>query len=182
MAQPQAGNGQRVTGCYFCNHKKQDFDMAIIPKNRPKHKLPMTVMDRVAELISAVVLLTATTFFLIGYSAISDSIPMQYDFSGNVSRMGSKSELLLLLGVLIVIYAGLTVLQRYPHVYNYLVEITEENAERQYSLAVRMIRWLKLMMVSLFSMILVQASYPDVLSETVMFTGVILFVIATSFR
>ncbi|GJQ32157.1 MAG: hypothetical protein HBSAPP04_09960 [Ignavibacteriaceae bacterium] len=104
---------------------------------------------------------------------------MQYDFSGNVSRMGNKNELLLLLGVLILLYAGLTILQRYPHTYNYLVDITEGNAPRQYSLAVRMIRWLKLMMVGLFSLLLLQSAFPEVISESLMFAGVILFIIAT---
>lgn len=153
--------------------------MALIPKNRPRLKIPMTLMDKVSEAASALIVGITAILFLLRYQVISSEVPMQYDFSGNVSRMGSKSELLLLLGVLILLYAGLTILQRYPHSYNYLVDITEGNAVRQYSLAVRMIRWLKLMMVGLFSLLLLQSAFPEAISESVMFTGVILFIIST---
>ncbi len=153
--------------------------MALIPKNRPKLKIPLTVMDKVSEAVSALVVFITTVLFLFRYQAIAAEIPMQYDLTGKVSRIGNRSELFLLLGIMIILYAGLTVLQRFPHIYNYLVEINENNAARQYSLAVRMMRWLKLMMVGLFSLLLLQSAFPEVISETLMLTGAVIFVIAT---
>ncbi len=153
--------------------------MALIPKNRPRLKIPMTVMDKVSEAASALIVGLTTILFLFRFKSISSEVPMQYDLTGKVSRMGSRSELFLLLGVLIVLYFGLTLLQRYPHTYNYLVDITYDNARRQYSLAVRMMRWLKLMMVGLFSLLLLQSAFPEVISESLMLTGTVVFILAT---
>lgn len=153
--------------------------MALIPNNRPKLKIPMTVMDKLSEAFSALIVGLTALIFLFRFQTIASEVPMQYDFNGEVTRMGSRSELFLLLGILIILYAGLTLLQRYPHIYNYLVDITEENALRQYSLAVRMIRWLKLMMVGLFSLLLLQTVFPAFISKGSMLAGIVLFVIAT---
>jgi len=50
-------------------------------------------------------------------------------------------------------YVGLTYLNRFPHIFNYLTDITSDNARRQYTVATRMIRYLKFGLVIVFGYI-----------------------------
>jgi len=47
----------------------------------------------------------------------------------------------------------MTILNKYPHVFNYQSEITDENALHQYTNATRLIRFLKLTIVIIFGLI-----------------------------
>ncbi|MCX6153099.1 MAG: hypothetical protein NT007_02945 [Candidatus Kapabacteria bacterium] len=57
---------------------------------------------------------------------------------------------------MLIIYGLFTILERYPHIYNYVVEIIDENAEAQYTAAVRFLRILKLEICLLFSFVIQQ--------------------------
>jgi hypothetical protein len=50
-----------------------------------------------------------------------------------------------------VLYLLLTIINFFPHAFNYLKEITEDNALNQYTLATKMIRVLKLSILLIFS-------------------------------
>jgi hypothetical protein len=53
----------------------------------------------------------------------------------------------------LILYAALTMLSRFPHVFNYPWHITEENARRQYLLSRRLVSAVKLSMVLMFAYI-----------------------------
>lgn len=53
-----------------------------------------------------------------------------------------------------IIYFGLTQLNKYPHIFNYITKITEDNAQKQYTIATRMFRFLKLAILVIFSLII----------------------------
>jgi len=57
------------------------------------------------------------------------------------------------LGSNLVLYVGLTILNLFPHIFNFPVRITPRNAEKQYRNATQTIRWLKVLMVVLFAYI-----------------------------
>lgn len=148
-------------------------------KDRPRHIIPLSVVDRVVEGVTAIVLLAITVIFLFRYPSVDDKVVMHYDLTGNIDRMGDKSRVFFFFGILILIYVGMTFAQRFPHSFNYLTEITEENAKRQYSTAVKMIRWLKLMMVVLFSFIILKTIFPRDISDEFFFAVIITFIAAT---
>ncbi|MCA0387273.1 MAG: DUF1648 domain-containing protein [Bacteroidetes bacterium] len=148
-------------------------------KNRPRIELESSVADKIVEVVSATVLLTISVLFLFQYPSVDERLPMHYDFSGNVDRMGDKAELFFLFGILILLYTGMTIAQRFPHSFNYLTEITRENALRQYTTAVRMIRWLKMMLVCLFSFIIAKTIFPAYISDEVFFAVIITFIVIT---
>lgn len=64
-----------------------------------------------------------------------------------------------------VIYIGLTALNKYPHIFNYMTTITEFNAQRQYALATRMLRFIKLAILIIFLLIIL-FTYLTVISVT----------------
>ncbi|GAB1443385.1 hypothetical protein MASR2M39_22250 [Ignavibacteriales bacterium] len=148
-------------------------------KDRPRHIIPLSVVDRVVEGVTAIVLLAITVIFLFRYPSVDDKVVMHYDLTGNIDRMGDKSGVFFFFGILILIYVGMTFAQRFPHSFNYLTEITEENAKRQYTTAVKMIRWLKLMMVVLFSFIILKTIFPRDISDEFFFAVIITFIAAT---
>ncbi|WP_322019918.1 SdpI family protein [Clostridium butyricum] len=60
---------------------------------------------------------------------------MHYNFNGEVDTYGSKSSMLILLFIDVICYIGIALLSKYPEVYNYCVEINEENREKQFLMA-----------------------------------------------
>jgi uncharacterized membrane protein len=85
------------------------------------------------------------------WTGLPEIIPIHFNLRGELDGYGSKNTVLFLLPVMAFLYVMLTIAARYPHVYNYLVEITEENAAAQYKLAVRLVRTLKLEVMGLFT-------------------------------
>ena len=57
----------------------------------------------------------------------------------------------------LVLYIGLTVLERYPQLYNYPVQITRDNIKIQYRLARTLITTLKLATTIIFMLIIASA-------------------------
>lgn len=117
---------------------------------RPKLKLPWTKTEKWFETIALIGLWGP--ILLLGYywNNLPDSIPQHYNFAGEVDAWGDKSTLLLLIGINAILWLGLTILSRYPHIYNYLTEITEQNAPRQYQLARQLIIFVKAVVTLLF--------------------------------
>jgi hypothetical protein len=64
--------------------------------------------------------------------------------------LAKKTTLLLLPIIATVMVVGITLLSRIPHQFNYLVKITPKNAFQQYSNAVKMMRYLKLVILVIF--------------------------------
>ena len=81
-------------------------------------------------------------YFLVGSLGLASELPMQYSFDGEVSRTGSVTEARVTVAVLGVVPIGLIVLARFPHTFNYLVAITEDNKLRQYRNASQMMIWI----------------------------------------
>lgn len=94
--------------------------------NRPKIKVERTGVDTLLEITALI--LTAT--------------PIPY----LILNRETNPELIILAAVMIVEFLAFTVIQRFPHTFNYLVRITEENAETQYRIAVTMMGWMNLIL------------------------------------
>ncbi len=123
---------------------------------RPRLNLQLSSADKFLELIGLVALLGMWVMVVQAYDTIPDTIPVHYNMQGEADRWGAKENILGLPIVATVLYVGLTVLNRFPHLYNYLTEITPANARRQYIIATRMIRVLKLMVVIVFGLLVLK--------------------------
>lgn len=117
---------------------------------RPKIPLHFNWFDYLSEVLSFLTLACIIGLYLWRYEDLPDEIPLHYNLSGKADRFGSKNELWILLLVTILIYLSLTVLKKFPHIFNYPIEITSINASYQYTLAVRMLRILKLIILLIF--------------------------------
>lgn len=123
---------------------------------RPKIKPALTTADKVFENLGVVVIVAIWYGIITNYGLLPDIIPIHFNGAGKADGYGAKSNILILPIIATVIYLGLTQLNKYPYVFNYAVKITEENALRQYTLATRMIRYLKCIVVMIFGFISLQ--------------------------
>jgi len=87
------------------------------------------------------------------YIELPDIIPTHYNGAGEADGFGGKGNILTLPLVATILFIGLTVLNKFPHVFNYPTDITKQNALRQYTNATRLIRYLKLIVVIIFGLI-----------------------------
>lgn len=93
---------------------------------------------------------------MISYSELPDIIPIHFNGAGLADRFGEKGNILILPLIATAIFTILTILNRFPNLFNYPITITKDNAFRQYLNATRMIRYLKLMIVAVFGFITIQ--------------------------
>ncbi len=117
---------------------------------RPKITLIPTNADKLVELLGWLILLALCTLTINHYSALPDTIPTHFNAAGEADGFGSKVSIIALPVIASVLFIGLTLLNRYPHSFNYPTAITQDNALRQYTLATRMLRYLKLVLLLVF--------------------------------
>ncbi|MDN4166082.1 DUF1648 domain-containing protein [Cytophagales bacterium LB-30] len=124
--------------------------------DRPQLRIPLQLSDWILESFALVALLFTVYVVFKHYGALPDTIPSHYNAMGEPDDFRSKSLLFVLLGISVFQYLLLTGLSRIPHHFNYLEEITPENAYSQYSKALKIVRISKLGVVLLFGYILWQ--------------------------
>ena len=120
---------------------------------RPKIKIKYKTADWLFE-ISAWLIFTILWWLTISnFQGLPDSIPTHYNAAGIPDDYGPKSSVFFLPATGTILFIGITLLTRFPHIFNYPVKITPENQERQYRYALRMINFLKMSLVLIFLVI-----------------------------
>ncbi len=119
-------------------------------QKRPRLKLRLSKADIFFEVLGWLVLISIWFLTIINYNSLPEIIPVHFNARGEADGFGSKVTLFSLPAVATLLYIGITILNNYPHVFNYPDIITEENALRQYTYATRLIRYLKLAIVFIF--------------------------------
>ena len=117
---------------------------------RPKITLVPSTADKMVELLGWLILLALWGWTFTHFSDLPDTIPTHFNAAGEADGFGSKASIIGLPFIATLLFIGLTVLNRYPHIFNYPTAITQDNASRLYTLATRMLRYLKLVLVVVF--------------------------------
>lgn len=117
---------------------------------RPKIKLSYTAPEILLQVGGVLLLLAIIALTVSSMGALPTRIPTHFGFDGSPDGWGGKDSLLLLPILSAVFYAGLTALERFPWVYNYPVEITEENASGQYRVGRLLVEWMKLVVLAIY--------------------------------
>ena len=125
--------------------------------DQPKIKIHKTNFEKIFDAIALLVLLACVVYLFANWSSIPAQVPTHFNAAGDPDGWSGKGSIWLLPAIGLLIWAGLGVLERYPHVYNHLVKITDENAERQYKNAVLMINFMKNSILILFMFIVYQS-------------------------
>ncbi len=117
---------------------------------RPKIRIDLTPADKAVELAGWLVLAGIWLLVLISYPQLPERIPTHFNMAGKADGFGKKSTIMLLPVIATVLFAGMTIVNRFPHTFNFGVPVTRENARFQYTNATRMMRYMKLGVVILF--------------------------------
>ena len=116
------------------------------PRIRPE-KEPVDIILEIAGLIGivAMIVLTASK-----YAGLPQVIPTHFNGAGIPDDYGGKGMIWLLPAIGLVIFTGISILNHFPFIFNFPVNITPENAERLYRHATRSMRLMNRVLVVLF--------------------------------
>jgi len=117
---------------------------------RPVINIPLRTADWILEVVAIVILIGTVIFIFNSYSSLLDKIATHFNSIGEPDAFGSKSTIWLVIGINTFIYGLLSLASRIPHKFNYLNEITEQNAAKQYQIALDMMRGLKVITMFVF--------------------------------
>ena len=129
---------------------------------------------------------------LLFYNSIDNNalVPIHYNFFGEVNGWDGRFFLWVLPLVGLAFYIGLSILQRFPKIYNYPCKVTEENEDYIYRMGVQLVRHIKVLMALLFAY-LNNASYAIAIGKGVglnnfiimpLMAGLLLLVIVYSIK
>jgi len=120
---------------------------------RPRIKVPFETVDVIIELISVTLLILMWVYCIINYVELPDTIATHFNGAGEPDGFGSKQTIWIIPIIATVMYIGLFILNKYPHIHNYMVNITEENALKNYKFSTRIVRIVNFLCVLLMTYI-----------------------------
>ncbi len=118
--------------------------------DRPKLKIELTTFDKILEILGWIFIIALWSIPIISYNQLSDIIPTHFNLKGEVDGYGEKWTIFLVASIATILFLAMSYLNKFPHRFNYLTVITKDNALRQYTIATRVIRFLKLLMLAIF--------------------------------
>jgi uncharacterized membrane protein len=124
------------------------------PEPRPKLNLKPSRSDYILEAISLWLLVATFLYAWISYQNLPETIPSHFNLKGEVDDHANKAFIFFLPAVSFLLYVVLTLINFFPHTFNYPVAITPMNAPKQYRLATRVLRVLKISLTTTFALIL----------------------------
>jgi hypothetical protein len=113
--------------------------------SRPRLKVEQTPFDYLMEGISVLAVAGTLLFFFILWGHLPEKIPIHYNVLGEADATGNKWFSLILPLVGLGSYFGMSVLNKYPHIFNYPVEVNEQNALPLYRIGRRSVLGLKML-------------------------------------
>lgn len=115
-------------------------------------------INKYLDIIGIILFIVLIAITFVYWVKAPDTVPIHFNFKGEIDAYGSKNTIFILLPIAIIIYIGLTILSKYPQICNYCIEITPENKEKQYSMASTFIRIINIEILLIFFYIQINTS------------------------
>ena len=112
-----------------------------------------TLFDKGISAISFFLLAAFWIYILMNYQKLPDIIPTHFNGSGTADGFGEKWTIFISPILATLFFIGLTILGRFPKLFNYPTTITKDNATIMHTIAKRMIRVLNLVIIIIFFVI-----------------------------
>lgn len=109
--------------------------------------------DKYLEAGALMFLIIIWVVALIYFPELPTQIPTHYNTKGQVDGMGYKTYAFVLPILSALIYGGLTMINRYPHLYNHPGQVEFTNLRPLYNASTRLIRIIKFMIMLVLCMI-----------------------------
>lgn len=146
---------------------------------RPERTYVTGGLTRALRIAAWVPVLAAGILLLVRYPGLPETVPTHFGVGGQPDGWGPKWSIFVVFGMLTVLMVGISVLSRFPRVFNYSVAVTDENAQRVYRAGERLMVWL-LGAMGVIVLGLTSASIePDGIGMPIVWMGVALTIFAT---
>lgn len=99
--------------------------------NRPKLDIPKTTFEKAFDIITSVLFIGWIVYLIYIWGQLPTQVPAHFNGAGEVDRLGSKWELIILPLVAIIMTPLLAFLEKHPEWHNYM-NLTDDNIEFQY--------------------------------------------------
>lgn len=126
--------------------------------NRPKLNIPKTKSEWVWDVFGYTSFVVSIIFLIALWKQLPDQVPAHFNFQGEVTRYGSKFELLTLPGFNLFMLLLLQTLEKFPQIHNYPERFNESNAAQFYLLSRRMLNQIKNICVMIFAVIIFEST------------------------
>ena len=123
-------------------------------EKRPKITVPQNSTDLWIDRFSFLLFFIIWLSVFVYYPDLPNEIPTHFNGRGQADAFGSKQSIWILMGVFSSIFIGIYILNKYPHMHNYTVKITEENALKNYRFSTRVLRVVNFLNLLLLAYIL----------------------------
>lgn len=118
---------------------------------RPKVNPPRSPLEVVLGILSFVGTVAIIAIAVYSYGQLPDQIPGHFNAAGQITDYQGRAFIFFLPALAVVFFIGFSLLKRIPHLYNYPVRITPENAGWQYQQARTLIGWVQFEGIWLFT-------------------------------
>lgn len=114
-------------------------------------KIERTPYDLWANILCIAMLAVLFLGLALAWENIPDRIPLHYNAAGEIDRLGNKDRIWTLPVVAGFLYLIITLVERFPAVWNTGVRVTEENKARVYRILKDLLNTVKLVLVVVIS-------------------------------
>ena len=113
-------------------------------------KIKLSAIDYLMEIIGLIGIVCLIILPAYYYNDLPDKLAKHFDVFGQTDSYGDKNIIWLFPVLGIILYVGLTILSKYPQIFNYPTKVTGENTERLYKTGVITVRFLKIVVILSF--------------------------------
>ena len=121
-------------------------------------KIKRNALDVIETIVSLLCLVGVVVYLILAWHTIPDKIPAHYNAAGEINCWGNKSELIVLPIISWLIFGLITLVERFPGIWNTGVRITPENRDAVYRLLKNLIAVIKIFVLLMFGSITVISS------------------------
>jgi len=118
-----------------------------------KIAIKLDITDKIIEALAGLLLFVMWFWIAYYYPDLPSRIPTHFNFAGEANGFGDKIDIFILPVSATLVYLVTTILNKFPHKFNYPVALTEENKEKIYYLGTKMLRMLKFLTVLTMSVV-----------------------------
>ena len=114
-------------------------------------KIERNALDVIETIVSLSCLFGVAAYLILAWRTLPDQVPTHFNAAGEIDSMGGKNSLLLLPIVSWLLYGLMTLVERFPQVWNTGVFVTENNRDAVYRLLKNMMAMIKMFIMILFA-------------------------------
>lgn len=119
-------------------------------QKQPNLSFPVNKWVHVLNGLSILCIVGSVIFLIIAFRNLPDTIPVHFH-AGEADRSGNKALIFIIPAITIVVFISMYLVSKAPHIFNYPITITKENAVRIYPVSQLFMTIINFEIVFLFS-------------------------------